>query len=87
MRTTGRGNAALSRFGRRRRPVGAAFFYGLPTDDMKVLVIDPDATRATLVADGIRAEYGGPDTLIRQEARFELRMLRDLDPDMVIIAC
>ena len=54
---------------------------------MKVLVIDPDETRATLVADGIRAEYGGPDTLIRLSGRFELRMLRDFDPDMVIIAC
>lgn len=54
---------------------------------MKVLVIDPDETRAALVAEGIRSEYGGPDAHIRQEARFELRILRDFDPDMVIIAC
>jgi len=54
---------------------------------MKVLVIDPDETRAALVADGIRAEYGGVDTVIRLSGRFELRMLRDFDPDMVIIAC
>ncbi len=54
---------------------------------MNVLIIDPDEARATQVADGIRADYGGPDTHVRLGQRFELRMLRDFDPDMVIIAC
>ena len=54
---------------------------------MNVLIIDPDDARAALVAEGIRADYGGPDTHVRLGVRFELRMLRDFDPDMVIIAC
>ncbi|MDI7775344.1 ANTAR domain-containing protein [Asticcacaulis sp. EMRT-3] len=54
---------------------------------MNVLIIDPDEARAAHVADGIRAEYAAQDTVIRQGAHFELRMLRDFDPDMVIIAC
>jgi two-component system, response regulator / RNA-binding antiterminator len=53
---------------------------------MNVLIIDPDDARAALVAEGIRADHG-EDTQIRHGPRFELRMLRDFDPDMVIIAC
>ena len=52
---------------------------------MNVLIIDPDETRATRVADGVRADM--PDARIRQHPRFELRMLKDFDPDMVVIAC
>ncbi|MDV6331232.1 ANTAR domain-containing response regulator [Asticcacaulis sp. 201] len=54
---------------------------------MNVLIIDPDASRSALVAEGIRADYGDQETQIRQGEHFELRMLRDFDPDMVIIAC
>jgi response regulator NasT len=54
---------------------------------MNVLIIDPDDARATLVGEGIRADYGEQDTRILQGPHFELRMLRDFDPDMVIIAC
>jgi response regulator NasT len=54
---------------------------------MNVLIIDPDETRAEAVADGIRADNAGQETVIRQGPRFELRMLKDFDPDMVIIAC
>jgi response regulator NasT len=54
---------------------------------MNVLIIDPDETRAEAVADGIRADNAGQVTVIRQGPRFELRMLKDFDPDMVIIAC
>lgn len=54
---------------------------------MNVLIIDPDETRAAIVADGICAEHGEKETIIHQGPRFELRMLRDFDPDMVIIAC
>ena len=54
---------------------------------MNVLIIDPDEARAALVAEGIRVDYGDRETRIQQGARFELRMLRDFDPDMVIIAC
>jgi response regulator NasT len=54
---------------------------------MNVLIIDPDETRAEAVADGIRADNAGQETIIRQGPRFELRMLKDFDPDMVIIAC
>lgn len=54
---------------------------------MNVLIIDPDEERSALVAEGIRSDYGDRDTQIRRGERFELRMLRDFDPDMVIIAC
>jgi len=54
---------------------------------MNVLIIDPDETRAAIVAEGIRADHGEQETIVRQGPRFELRMLRDFDPDMVIIAC
>jgi response regulator NasT len=54
---------------------------------MNVLIIDPDETRAEAVADGIRTDNAGQEIVIRQGARFELHMLRDFDPDMVIIAC
>jgi len=54
---------------------------------VNVLIIDPDEARAEQVAEGIRADNGVQETLIRQAPRFELRMLRDFDPDMVIIAC
>lgn len=54
---------------------------------MNVLIIDPDEARAALVAEGIRVDYGDRETHIQQGAHFELRMLRDFDPDMVIIAC
>lgn len=54
---------------------------------MNVLIIDPDEERSALVAEGIRSDYGDQDTQIRRGERFELRMLRDFDPDMVIIAC
>ena len=39
------------------------------------------------MAEGVRADNGDQETVIRQERHFELRMLRDFDPDMVIIAC
>ena len=54
---------------------------------MNVLIIDPDDARAASVADGIRADHAGQDPSITIQPRFELRMLRDIDPDMVIIAC
>jgi response regulator NasT len=54
---------------------------------MNVLIIDPDQTRAAEVADGIRADNADQQPVIRHFAHFELRMLRDFDPDMVIIAC
>ena len=54
---------------------------------VNVLIIDPDEARAEQVAEGIRADNGDQETRIRQAPRFELRMLRDFDPDMVIIAC
>ncbi|MGA9658161.1 MAG: ANTAR domain-containing protein [Asticcacaulis sp.] len=54
---------------------------------MNVLIIDPDKTRAALVAEGIRADHEDQDIIIREGPHFELRMLRDFDPDMVIIAC
>lgn len=53
---------------------------------MNVLIIDPDDARAALVADGIRADHASEAT-IRIWPSFELRMLRDFDPDMIIIAC
>ncbi|MGZ3305617.1 MAG: ANTAR domain-containing protein, partial [Asticcacaulis sp.] len=53
---------------------------------MNVLIIDPDEGRAALVAEGIRADHSA-DAMVRIWPRFELRMLRDFDPDMVIIAC
>lgn len=54
---------------------------------MNVLIIDPDEARAEAVADGIRTDNAGQETVIRHGLRFELRMLKDFDPDMVIIAC
>jgi len=54
---------------------------------MNVLIIDPDDARAASVAEGIRADHAGQDPQIIIHPRFELRMLRDIDPDMVIIAC
>ena len=54
---------------------------------MNVLIIDPDDARAALVAEGIRADSAGPEPVIVVQPCFELRMLRDIDPDMVIIAC
>lgn len=54
---------------------------------MNVLIIDPDDARAASVAEGIRADHAGQDPQITIQPRFELRMLRDIDPDMVIIAC
>ena len=54
---------------------------------MNVLIIDPDEARAALVAEGIRADNAGQEPTIRTWPNFELRMLRDFDPDMVIIAC
>ena len=54
---------------------------------MNVLIIDPDEARATLVAEGIRADHGDQSTDIHHAQRFQLSMLRDFDPDMVIIAC
>ena len=54
---------------------------------MNVLIIDPDEARAALVAEGIRADNAGQEPAIRTWPSFELRMLRDFDPDMVIIAC
>jgi two-component system, response regulator / RNA-binding antiterminator len=54
---------------------------------MNVLIIDPNAERAALVAEGIRADYNDQEAVIRTGERFELRMLRDFNPDMVIIAC
>ncbi len=54
---------------------------------VNVLIIDPDEARAEQVAEGVRADNGDQQTVIRQERHFELRMLRDFDPDMVIIAC
>ncbi|MCR6660492.1 MAG: ANTAR domain-containing protein [Asticcacaulis sp.] len=54
---------------------------------VNVLIIDPDEARAEQVAEGVRADNGAQETVIRQERHFELRMLRDFDPDMVIIAC
>ena len=54
---------------------------------MHVLIIDPDEVRAASVAGGIRADYPGPEMMVRIWPRLELRMLRDFDPEMVIIAC
>jgi len=54
---------------------------------MNVLIIDPDEARAATVAEGIRADNAGQEPMIRTWPNFELRMLRDFDPDMVIIAC
>lgn len=54
---------------------------------MNVLIIDPDEARAATVAEGIRADNPGQEPMIRTWPSFELRMLRDFDPDMVIIAC
>ncbi len=54
---------------------------------MNVLIIDPDDARAASVAEGIRADHVGQDPSITIQPSFELRMLRDIDPDMVIIAC
>jgi two-component system, response regulator / RNA-binding antiterminator len=54
---------------------------------MKVLIIDPDETRAALVAEGIGFDHPSISLRIEIKPRFELSLLRDLDPDMVIIAC
>ena len=54
---------------------------------MNVLIIDPDEARAAQVAEGIRADHGDASTRIHHGPRFQLSMLRDFDPDMVIIAC
>lgn len=54
---------------------------------LNVLIIDPDEARAEQVAEGIRADNADQETVIRHGPRFELRMLRDFDPEMVIIAC
>ena len=48
---------------------------------VNVLIIDPDEARAEQVAEGVRADNGDQQTVIRQERHFELRMLRDFDPD------
>ncbi|MBP2161233.1 MULTISPECIES: ANTAR domain-containing response regulator [Asticcacaulis] len=54
---------------------------------MHVLIIDPDEVRAASVAEGIRADHPGQEMMVRIWPRLELRMLRDFDPEMVIIAC
>ena len=54
---------------------------------MHVLIIDPDEVRAASVAEGIRVDYPGQEMMVRIWPRLELRMLRDFDPEMVIIAC
>lgn len=53
---------------------------------MNVLIIDPDDARGAIVAEGIRADHAAK-TVIKIWPRFELYMLRDFDPDMIIIAC
>lgn len=54
---------------------------------MNVLIIDPDDARAALVAEGIRMDEAHHDAKIHHWPRFELMKLRDINPDMVIIAC
>jgi len=61
------------------------FFYWLIHGGMNVLIIDPDDTRSSLVAEGIRSDT--PDACIHRHPHFELRMLKTFDPDMVVIAC
>jgi response regulator NasT len=54
---------------------------------MNVLIIDPDDARAALVAEGIRADSAHQDATIHHWPRFELARLKDINPEMVIIAC
>ncbi|MDC7676366.1 ANTAR domain-containing response regulator [Asticcacaulis machinosus] len=54
---------------------------------MNVLIIDPDDARAALVAEGIRADTAHQDATIHHWPRFELARLKDINPEMVIIAC
>jgi two-component system, response regulator / RNA-binding antiterminator len=54
---------------------------------MNVLIIDPDEARAASVAEGIRLDESLQDAQIHHWHRFELAQLRDVNPDMVIIAC
>lgn len=54
---------------------------------MNVLIIDPDEARAASVAEGIRLDESLQDATIHHWPRFELAQLRDVNPDMVIIAC
>ena len=54
---------------------------------MNVLIIDPDEARAASVAEGIRLDERLQDAVIHHWPRFELAQLRDVNPDMVIIAC
>jgi two-component system, response regulator / RNA-binding antiterminator len=54
---------------------------------MNVLIIDPDEARAASVAEGIRLDESLQDAVIHHWPRFELAQLRDVNPDMVIIAC
>ncbi|MFT4089798.1 MAG: ANTAR domain-containing protein [Asticcacaulis sp.] len=54
---------------------------------MNVLIIDPDDARAALVAEGIRADGAHREAVIHHWPRFELMRLKDINPDMVIIAC
>lgn len=54
---------------------------------MIILIIDPDKERAKLVEDGLRAEPQNKDAIIHYWPQFELMRLKDINPDIVIIAC
>ena len=51
---------------------------------MRVLIIDPDETRAALVAEGLSDE---PPEDVRRAAAFDPGQAADFDPDVIVIAC
>lgn len=54
---------------------------------MNILIIDPDEARAALVVEGLKQDPHINEASVFHYTQFELIKLKELNPDMVIIAC
>lgn len=54
---------------------------------MIILIIDPNSERANLVKDGLMQDKQNRDAIIHYWPQFELMRVKDINPDIVIIAC
>lgn len=54
---------------------------------MIILIVDPDKQRAFEVEQGLKADPKNKDAIIHYWPQFELMKVKDLNPDMVVIAC
>jgi two-component system, response regulator / RNA-binding antiterminator len=54
---------------------------------MNILIIDPNPERAKLVEAGLRADLQNKDAIIQYWPQFEIMRVKDINPEIVIIAC